>query len=189
LPFRGEWLVFWGGSTLETNRHVTTPSGRRAADLDKVDANDRDHTGDGKRNEDYFSYGAEVLAVADGTVVQAIDGVEENVPGTLNPSHVGGNEIVIAHEGGEHSRYAHLQPGKHRVRRGDPVKRGDVIGIAGNSGNSSQPHLHFQLEDGSDPLRSWGIEPVFNDLQVTRDGRSFRATGYTFSKGDRIASP
>src|SRR5262249_36639904 len=173
LPFRGEWVVYWGGSTPESNPHLGTPAQRRAADLGKVDAKGSDRTGDGRKNTDYVTYGAEVLAVADGVVVTAVDGIPDNEPGVTNATHGGGNEIIIQHElpskgGSIYSFYGQLQPGKHRVKRGSKVKRGDVIGIAGNSGDSSQPHLHFHVQDGPRMADSWGIEPVFDDVALVR---------------------
>jgi murein DD-endopeptidase MepM/ murein hydrolase activator NlpD len=189
LPFSGEWLVFWGGTTPETNYHVTSaPSDRRAADLVKVNAEGKERSGEGNKNTDYFTYGAEVVAVADGVVIEVVDGVPDNEPGVMNPDHLGGNDILIAHAGGMHSYYAHLQREKHRVKRGDHVKRGAVIGIAGNSGNSSQPHLHFQLQNGPDSS-AVAIEAVFDEVVVLRDGKRIVAKNYRLLKGDRVARP
>jgi len=83
----------------------------------------------------------------------------------------------------------HLQPGKMRVKPGAHVKRGAVLGLVGNSGHSTEPHLHFQLQDGPDGNGSWGVEPVFDRVVVTRDGKSETVTGYTFLKDDRIRTP
>ena len=189
LPFRGEWSVVHGGPTRETNAHVENPSQRRAADLVRVGADGRSHRGDGRANTDYLAYGEEILAVADGTVVTAIDGVPENEPGMENPYSAIGNAIVVAHDGGVWSVYAHLQPGKLRVRVGARVKRGDVLALCGNTGNSSEPHLHFQLQDGPRFEASWGVEPIFADVRLVRGGKSERASAYTFLRGDRVAPP
>jgi murein DD-endopeptidase MepM/ murein hydrolase activator NlpD len=93
------------------------------------------------------------------------------------------------HTGGVHSVYAHLKKRSVRVREGDKVKRGQVIGLCGNSGNSSQPHLHFQLQDGPRQEKSWGIDAVFQNVTVLRDGKAETVATYTFLKGDRLRAP
>lgn len=189
LPFKAPFFVFWGGDRLEINQHVTHASQRRAADISMVDADGKSHRDDGKKNGDYFVYGQEVLAVADGNVVTAIDGVPENEPGTMNPYIVPGNLVILKHGDALYSAYAHLQPGKLRVKEGTKVKRGQVLGLAGNSGNSSEPHLHFQLQDGPRFEKSWGVEPVFANVPVKRDGTTTTIAEYTFLKGDIVGAP
>ncbi|MDB4943966.1 MAG: Peptidase, family, partial [Labilithrix sp.] len=189
LPFKGEWLVFWGGPTPGQNHHVGNPSQRRAADLVKVDNEGKDHTGTGKKNTDYLAFGAEILAVADGTVVAVVDGVHDNEPGVMNPYAAFGNMVIVQHEGGAHSVYGHLKNHSPKVKEGAKVKKGAVLGLCGSSGNASQPHLHFQLQDGPTVEASWGIEPVFPELRLTRDGKTSNAKDYTFLKGDRIEAP
>jgi murein DD-endopeptidase MepM/ murein hydrolase activator NlpD len=188
LPFKGEWSVFWGGDNEDVNYHVESPSQRRAADLVVVDASGTSHRGDGKKNDDYFAYGKDILAVADGTVVQAIDGVVDNAPGVMSPLVAVGNSVVIEHEGRVYSFYAHLKTGTVRVKNGARVKKGAVLGLCGNSGNTSEPHLHFHLQDGPLVDHAWGIEPVFENVKVTRDGKSSDIARYTWSKGDLVGT-
>lgn len=189
LPFRGQWSVFWGGDRVEVNSHVGYKSQRRATDLVVVDAGGKRHRGDGKKNEDYFAYGQDVLAVADGTVVTVISGAPENEPGEMNPSVLGGNSVLVKHTDSLYSLYAHLQPKNLRVRAGDKVKQGTVLGACGNSGNSSEPHLHFQLQDGPLFDKSWGVEPEFRDVAVVREGKSSKMAQYTWLKGDLVGDP
>lgn len=189
LPFRGQWSVFWGGATLEVNQHVTHKSQRRAADLVIVDANGKTHRGDGKKNEDYFAYGQDILTVADGTVVTAIDGVPENAPGAMNPYFALGNSVIVKHDEHLYSAYAHLQAGKLRVKAGATIKKGTVLGSCGNSGNTSEPHLHFQLQDGPLFVSSWGVEPIFKDVPIVRAGRPMKLAEYTWLKGDLVGDP
>jgi hypothetical protein len=189
LPFRGEWTVFWGGGKREVNHHVNVPDQRRAADLLMVGSDGKSHKGDGTSNADYLAYGQEVLAVADGTVETVVDGTPENVPGKENAYVIPGNYVVLRHEPTLFSAYMHLQPGKIRVKPGAHVKRGAVLGLVGNSGHSTEPHLHFQLQDGPDGNGSWGVEPVFERVVVTREGKTETVTGYTFLRNDRIHSP
>lgn len=147
LPFDEEFMVFWGGRTLEQNYHAEYLHQRFAADLAVVRGN-ATHAGDGLRNEDYYCFGRPILAPAAGEVVEVVDGVADNVPGRLNARDVTGNRVVIDHGNGEFSMLAHLRQGSLRVERGDRVAAGDRLGDCGNSGHSSQAHLHYQLQDG-----------------------------------------
>jgi hypothetical protein len=189
LPLRGECLVFWGGDRKALNHHVEVQDQRRAADLLMQGPDGSSHRGDGKSNADYLVYGQDVLSVADGTVETVVDGVPENVPGQENHYVIPGNYVVVRHAPNLFSAYMHLQPGKIRVKAGAHVKRGGVLGLVGNSGNSSEPHLHFQLQDGPDGNTSFGVEPVFERVVVTRDGKTETVKDYTFLKNDRIHSP
>lgn len=187
LPFKGEWLVFWGGDRAEVNHHVQAPSQRRAADLVIVDKDGKTHRGTGTQLTDYYAYGQEILAMADGEVVTVVDGVPDNMLGELNAYFVPGNLVVVRHADGVHSTYAHLIPGSLKVKRGAKVRRGQVLGRCGNSGNSSEPHLHVQLQDGPRFEKSWGVEAVFAEATVVRDGQSLKHADYTFLKGDRVS--
>ena len=186
LPFRGTWHVFWGGDKPEDNHHLDHPSQRRAADLVMVGEDGKTHTGTGETNSDYLAYGRDILAVAPGKVITVVDGVPDNVPGEMNPYMTTGNVVIIEHAGGAHSAYAHLIPGSPGVKVGDVVKRGQVIGRCGNSGNSSETHLHFQLQDGPSFADSWGIEPVFAKVTVRRAGVESVVTDYVWKKADLV---
>jgi hypothetical protein len=118
--------------------------------------------GQGTHNEDYFAFGDELLAVADGTVVFVRDGIPEGTPNepptTLQqPLDYGGNEVVLELVPGVFAFYAHLQPGSVRVQIGEGVQAGQVLGLLGNTGNSSGPHLRFQLADGPDVLTATSL--------------------------------
>ena len=115
--------------------------------------------GDGAHNEDYYAYGADLVAVADGSVAAAVDGMPNQAPNTprtgiQGPQDYPGNHVSLEVAPGVWAVYAHLQPGSITVKPGDKVTRGQVIGKLGNSGNSGAPHLHFQLADGPDLLNS-----------------------------------
>lgn len=189
LPFHGRWVVMWGGDNAKDNQHVVAKSQRRAADLVVVGADGKTYTGDGTKNADYHAYGQPIVAVADGTVVTVVDGVPENVPDQMNDYFLPGNVVVIQHQPALYSVYAHLQPGKIRVKPGARVKAGAVLGLCGNSGNSSEPHLHFQLEDGPSLAHSYGVEAVFPSALVTRGGEKAERKDYAFLKGDIIDAP
>jgi murein DD-endopeptidase MepM/ murein hydrolase activator NlpD len=188
LPFRGEWYVFWGGDNEKVNHHAATPGQRRAADLIIKGSDDLSHKDAGHRNEDYFVYGKDILAAAPGTVVTAIDGVPDNEPGSMNPLCAVGNCLIIDQGSGEYAVYAHLKPGSLRVHAGDKVRRGQVLALCGNSGNSSEPHLHFHLQDNAILQDGAGITPYFTNVQCRRGNATPTDSEYTFLQGDRIQS-
>jgi murein DD-endopeptidase MepM/ murein hydrolase activator NlpD len=99
----------------------------------------------------YAYYGAQVLSVAGGTVVRVHDGEPEQTPPSFpppfDPETAGGNWVVVRIGHGRYAAYAHLQPNSLTVRPGDRVRRGQVLGLLGNSGSSTAPHLHFQVMD------------------------------------------
>jgi murein DD-endopeptidase MepM/ murein hydrolase activator NlpD len=177
-PLRGDnWIAANGPSNTSGHRRAMLPvngafhiAQRFAIDWVQKGADEKTYTGDPLDNKNYHAYGTDVLAVADGTVVELKDGIPENVPGEnsravpIDLETVGGNHIVLDLGGGRYAFYAHLQPGKLRVKRGDKVKRGQVIGLLGNSGNSTEPHLHFQVSDGVSPLGSEGMPYILESL-------------------------
>lgn len=113
--------------------------------------NDRIYDGDGSQNEQHYAFGADILAVADATVVIVQDGEPEQLPDVrLVPeksTELAGNLVILELEPGVFAAYAHLQPGSITVKVGDKVKVGQHLANLGNSGNSSGPHLHFGLLD------------------------------------------
>lgn len=187
LPFKGQWLVFWGGDTKELNQHHDVPAQRFAFDLTGVDEKGETHRGDGTKNEDYYCFGREILAPADGIVVEAIDGVRDNTPASMNPARAVGNCVVIQHRPSEVSVLAHFQRGSIVVKAGESVKRGQLLGKCGNSGNSSEPHLHYNLQDSPIHLDALGIKCFFQKVLVTKDGQSDTKTHYSPVKGDIIS--
>jgi murein DD-endopeptidase MepM/ murein hydrolase activator NlpD len=107
------------------------------------------HRGSGARNSDYWAWGKRVLAPASGQVVAAVDGVHDNRPQVEveNPGEPAGNHVVLDLGNGEYALLAHFRKGSLAVRKGDRVSAGDILGRVGNSGNSSEPHLHFHVQD------------------------------------------
>ncbi|CAH1207781.1 hypothetical protein PAECIP111893_02779 [Paenibacillus plantiphilus] len=162
LPFKGEWLVFWGGDNEMHNYHYAIEGQRYAYDL--IMAKDEySFNGDPALNESYYAFGQAMLAPGDGKVVIAVNDIADNEPvGTMNSSQPAGNYVVIDHGNGEFSYLAHLQQGSVKVKKGERVKKGQEIGLCGNSGNSSEPHLHFQVSDGPDLFTSKAISVTFD---------------------------
>lgn len=162
LPVRGEWFVYWGGRSLEDNAHAARPDQRFALDL-LIAKRGRTRRGAGRKSDDYFAFGAPVLAPAAGSVVRAVDGVPDNPPGAADPRAGLGNHVVLDLGDGEFAFLAHLQAGSLAVSAGARVAPGQVLGRCGNSGSSSEPHLHFHLQDSPEELRGVGLPAQFVD--------------------------
>ncbi len=166
-------------------------SQRFAVDWEQLDASDRfvKRGGDPAKPADYAIYGQRALAAADATVTYVLDGQKEQVPGALPVGITlplaDGNSIVAKLDGGLYMLYAHLQSGSLKVKKGDKIKRGDVIGLVGNSGNTSAPHLHFHVMDGPSPMTSEGV-PYVIDAFATR-GR-LRSTA-VFDRYENTTTP
>lgn len=146
---------------------------RYAVDWVRFDLSDdplRTSHGDGSRNEDYLAYEASVLAVAEGTVVSVVsdlpDQPPQQVPTDLGIEQLGGNYIIIDIGDGNYAFFAHLKPGSAPVQVGDPVTRGQVIGHLGNSGNTTEPHLHFHVSRAPLPLSGDNVPYVIDRFSL-----------------------
>jgi murein DD-endopeptidase MepM/ murein hydrolase activator NlpD len=187
FPLRGVWYVGVGASFHTGHRWVVPEE--FALDIAKTGESGLSHKGDGTHFDDYYAYGTDVLAAADGRVIGAANDQAEDPSAMQRPNEsqeayftrlqkeqgdrlakgllaITGNYVMIDHGKDEYSLYAHLQPGSVRVRVGDQVKAGEVIGKLGSSGNSTEPHLHFQVCDKSDPLMCAGIPVNFSNITV-----------------------
>ena len=122
--------------------------------------------GDGSTNEQFYGFGADVLAVARGTVVFTQDGEPEQTPGAVipadKPSQIGGNKVILKIAPKVFAAYEHLQPGSLTVKVGDRVKAGTVLAKLGNTGPSTGPHLHFGLLDQPDVFTGRALPFVFD---------------------------
>lgn len=152
LPFDGEWLVLNGGVTPATSHSWGIVTQRYAYDFVVADAENARHLGAGTRGPDYYCFDKPILAAADGEVVAVLDAVGQapflgyGVADFLARS-LAGNHVTIRHAEGEYGFYAHLRRGSVGVKVGDRVSRGQEIGRCGHTGNSTEPHLHFHLQD------------------------------------------
>ncbi len=154
LPFSGEWLVTQGGRTPFDNGYATSDEVRFGVDfaLLKNGSPFSGAGGIGSKNQDYYCFGQPVLAPADGTVVKAEAGYDDNVPGRPVGDQPDGNVVVISHGNSESSLINHLKQNSLKVKRGDKVKQGEEIAECGNSGSSPFPHLHYQLQRTTNEL-------------------------------------
>lgn len=128
-------------------------------------------TGDGTRNNDYPSWGVDLLAVADGTVVGIENSLDDFKGSTgdltkVLPTQVTGNHVYLDIGQSHYAIYAHCMKGSVVVRKGDKVMKGQIIGKIGNSGMSMGPHLHFQLSNLPDPLRAESMPYVLDKFTL-----------------------
>jgi murein DD-endopeptidase MepM/ murein hydrolase activator NlpD len=149
----------WLDNIVHVRQVRTGPGGCRDADGKAV-------TGDPSEVSNWVGYGAKVMVVADGVVLASLDDLEDQVPGelpdpsTMNLENVDGNYVVIDHGDGLYSFYAHFQSGNVEVEVRDEVQAGDQLGLLGNTGNTSAPHLHFHMVGGPSPIASDGFPYV-----------------------------
>jgi murein DD-endopeptidase MepM/ murein hydrolase activator NlpD len=174
LPFDGQWNVFWGGRTIKENYHAVSEGQRFAYDILMM-KNGKTHNGNGNCNEDYYCYGQTIVAPASGLVVSAIDGVADNIPGKMNPAELCGNHVVLDLGNDEFLFLAHLQNGSVKVKPGDRVTQGQPLGLCGNSGNSSEPHLHIHLQTTASLEGGKGLPLEF---------QHYEADGKTIDRGE-----
>lgn len=143
---------------------------RYAIDWEQLSAENTIYSGDKFNVESYVCYGKEVISIADGTVTQAVDNLPNQVPGKLpdqiTPAQADGNHVVVKIGPRQYALYAHLKPGSVTVKTGQKVTKGQVLGKVGNSGNTSEPHLHFHLMDGPSPLGSNGIPYLLDQFDL-----------------------
>lgn len=166
LPFKEEWTVFWGGETKEQNYHVAYKAQKNAFDMLITDASGKSHKNDGKKNKDYYAFGKELLAPASGEIVLVVDGIKDNIPGVMNPNYIPGNTVIIKTINNEYLFFAHFKQHSIKVKQGQKVQQGDVLGLCGNSGNSSEPHLHFHIQNIEDMNTATGAKAYFKDILV-----------------------
>lgn len=204
-PLKGKRWVVGGGCCAPPSYHrgATLPinGGIRVAErfaIDFVQLNDKDSLADGAPDklESYGYFGDEIYSVADGTVVGTEDGLPEQVPGKLPEGATiqmaAGNHVVVDIGEGRYAFYAHMQPGSLKVKVGDTVKTGQVLGLLGNTGNTDSPHLHFHVMDSPSPLLSNGLPFVFTAFtgggRVTDEDPLFKGGVVPIDK-DALAGP
>jgi murein DD-endopeptidase len=181
-PFTGaNWLAANGPSNTSAHRRtILTVDGhprigqRFAIDFVRLGADGRTYHGDPNRNASYLAYDTPIAAVAAGTIAATLDGVPENTPQSpkmaveLTLSNVGGNFIAEKIGDGRYVMYAHLKPGSLKVKPGDKVAAGQIIARLGNTGNSTEPHLHLQVCDAPSFAASSGIPYEFDSFGLEK---------------------
>jgi len=169
-PFSGRWTCTQGVDGAYTHRGPWA----HAFDFEVVGSDARKFQGSGERASDYRCWRLPVLACADGTVVHIVDVIEDNPIGAPNLRENWGNLVLLHHGPGLHSLVCHLARGSVKVRPGQLVRAGEVLGLCGSSGRSPVPHLHFQLQ-AIGVVGAPTIPAEFNDVVgATRTGEPER---------------
>ena len=215
FPLRGEWLSPNTPGTRIPSHGTNQLGTRYAYDFIQVDWERKglpayrvsfaQYIFLGVPLNEYYCWGQDVYAPCDGTIIQAEDGYEErtrtnllsDMSGAYKIAHffdprkddtqsVAGNYIIMECGESVYAALVHLQTGSIQVSAGQSVKKGEVIGRVGHSGNSFAPHLHFQLMDSSDILAANGLPCVFEQYEVFQDGEWQKVVNGIPTDKDRI---
>ena len=170
IPFDTIVSVFWGGDKVEHNYHVIAPDQRWAYDIVIV-KNNTSYVGDSSKLENYFIYGLPILSPADGEVVKVFDSIpdlkiREELGIVESAKNAHGNYVMIKTDTNEYLVLCHIKPKTTKVKVGEKVKQGQEIGSVGNSGNTSEPHLHIHLQDSKNLDFAEGIPLYFHNYRT-----------------------
>ena len=177
-PFEGEWLVLHGGQSPLQNHHLVAYNQRFALDLVRLD-NGRIFSGE-TGNAAVHSWEQPLVSPADGTVVVAHDEMEDSEGANFvtDFADAAGNVIVIEFDAGLFVVLAHLRHGTLRVSEGDRIRKGDPLALVGNSGNTTMPHLHLQVQTHLD---IWDLDNRSVPFAFEPDGR-------VLARNDRVGA-
>lgn len=186
-PFRGEWYVFQGGRSSLINHHYPIPGQRYALDLVKL-VEGRERKGDPQRLVSYAAFGEPLLAPADGKVIRVVNDRPDETIGESDEQQIAGNHVIIEIAKGRYVLMAHLLKGSVTVSEGEQISLGEQVARCGNSGNTSAPHLHLQVQSGpdfnADDLKTYPI--VFQSIELVRRNGYSRGTLGDLRRNDRI---
>jgi murein DD-endopeptidase len=190
-PLRGDrWVALYDPDADRGHRrvlytidgHARIP-GRFAIDWMKLGADGKFARGDESQISNWHGYGADVLAVADAVVADARDDIPEqptlvDSPGPVALENASGNYVALDLGDGRYAFYEHLRHGSIRVERGERVRKGQVLGLVGNSGSSSSgPHLHFHVSNTESPLGAEGLPFVLSRFEMQGAFESMQSVG------------
>jgi Peptidase family M23 len=197
-PLADEWLVGQGGHSELVNYHYVTSTQRDALDILQVQGG-RTHRPGSTDLTSYYIYGKQIVAPAAGTVTFVQDGRPDQAIGSTDRHYQSGNNIVVDIGGGHFLMMAHLSPGSIRIKVGDHVNLGQPIAKVGNSGNTTEPHLHIQAQtigtgigdvatmDAPAVLGTLHTDPlVFTDVVLTRRGSESQPVNADPRRGDLV---
>ncbi|WP_051904400.1 urea transporter [Hippea jasoniae] len=142
LPFSGKWTVWQSFDGEWTHKGLW----RHAVDFVVTDDKGKTFSNNGKFLQDYYAFGKPVLSPVDGYIYDYVDNIEDNPPSEVNRQNNWGNYVLIYDNRGFYVLIAHLKKNSIRVKKGDVVQKGSIIGLCGNSGYSPQPHIHIQVQ-------------------------------------------
>lgn len=186
LPYNGRWRVLWGGTSKKERRYFSSRNQRHACEFVIADRYGRPYVEDGKRNRDYFSYGRPVLAPADGTVLEVIDGIPDHKPHRPDPYASFGNAVIIQHSSNEVSVVGHLMRNSINVVPGDTVLAREAIARCGNSGNALVPSIYYHLQDSPHLYNGTGYKLDFSSILLWKRGRGEVHATHTPHRGQYI---
>lgn len=186
VPFDGDWFVSWGGDNPEDNHHIGSLPQDRAVDIRKIieGSENRTSEGDSMKNESYGCWAEPIYSPIDGVVEVAVDGVPDNTPGELNKASAMGNYMMLKSPEGFVVVLAHLKQGSSAIKAGEKVQTGDFLALCGNSGRSTEPHLHMHAQSGISMSQSVAMQMVFPSISVG----GVKKEHYSLSKGDIVSN-
>ena len=195
-PLTEEWFVVQGGRAELVNYHYVTPAQRDAFDIVQV-VDGRTHPPGSTDLDSYHIFGAPLLAPASGVVTSVVDGLADQPIGSSDYEHQAGNHLVLAISEGHYLMLAHLREGSINVEVGDRLTAGQVIAQVGNSGNTTEPHVHIQAlnlpsfelanEDIVELLRTVRTYPlVLRDVILIRNGSKSEPAVVDARRGDLV---
>ncbi|MBI3652839.1 MAG: M23 family metallopeptidase [Acidobacteria bacterium] len=200
----GNWLALNTASGFGEHRKAIFPvddeffiSQRFAIDTVQIDARNRtSNPPNSPRKEDYFAFGEAIMSTGEGTVVAVVKDQPDQEIGAADAENPGGNYIVIQHAPHLYSFYAHMQRDSAQVEVGESVSAGQLLGRVGNSGSSSEPHLHIHFMDNWDGLSpvlslftSQGVPALFWNAKVIRGPQTYLLNGTSPIDFDVITNP
>ena len=171
LPFTGRWKVGNGGTTKENSHSWEIFTQRYAYDFIIYDSIGLSYKDKGLHLEDYYCFEKEVLSPADGEIVSVSNKIKDyKGVGDLSldwkVKDFRGNFVIIKHHNKEYSFIAHFRLDSIKVKKGDKVREGQVIGLCGNSGHSTEPHIHFHLQDSENFWVATGLPIKFKKFET-----------------------
>ena len=182
LPFIDEWTVVWGGDTKEINYHVENEAQKNAFDMVILDSLGNSYKTTGETNNDYYAFGKEIFAPCRGEIVLVVDGIKDNKPGQLNPYYLPGNTVILRTNNDEYLIFGHFKQHSIIVFEGQIVAQDELLGLCGNSGNSSEPHLHFHIQNVEDMNVANGVKCYFEKVIINGTLKK----DYSPIQGDKI---
>ena len=199
-PVKGRTLVYDGHDANAHHRRFdyefapirqlgfTTNFMRYAYDFVTVDANGKANKNTGDANADWFSFGGDILDVADGTIESIVTTKAENREfdmGALqnDKMELFGNYVIIKHANNLYSIYGHMKQASSKLKAGDKVAQGQKIGEMGASGSAFMPHLHFEMRDGSS-ANAEGVPSYFSDFTILLGSEKHKVKYGTVNTGD-----
>ncbi len=168
-PFEGKATVVNGGVSKKFSHSWEAFSQRYAYDFVILDSEGHSYNGNIRDVESYYCYGINIISPSDGEVVEVKSQYNnswiDRKKAYCHCNDIRGNYIIIKHSDNEYSALCHLMPNSIKVKTGDKVRQGEVIAKCGNTGNSSEPHLHYQLQTGKNFFTAIGVPISFTNIK------------------------